>query len=222
MDTVISAYCSRVAEAGGLPVHLQREAPIDAILEHLDGVLIAGGGDVDPRRYGSTPGPMATVLDPDRDGHEIGLVREALARGVPVLGICRGVQVLNVALGGTLVAHLPRDSGQSHSFDLYPAHHPAHRVRLMPGTRLHEMLGGEAWVNSFHHQAVDRPGDGALVAATADDGVVEAIEITGADAIGVQWHPEMMLDPGPLFNWLVERARAVRGSRGLDGVTLVG
>lgn len=206
MDTAISAYAERIADAGGVPVHLVRAGAAERVLEAIDGLVVVGGGDVDPRRYGSTPGPMSTDIDPDRDQHEIDLITGALARGVPILAICRGCQVLNVALGGTLVRHLPADGGQSHSFLGYPAHHPAHRVTIRDGSRLHSLLGAETVVNSFHHQAVDRPGEGVLVSASADDGVTEAIEVAGADAIGVQWHPEMMHDRLTLFQWLVERA----------------
>lgn len=206
MDTVVDAYCERVAQAGGIPVHLVRRAPLADLLDRLDGLLIAGGGDVDPRRYGSTPGPHSTDLDPDRDRYEVELILGALDRGLAVLGICRGIQVLNVALGGTLVADLPRDSGQAHSFDRYPAHHPAHRVTVQRGSRVHAMIGESLWVNSFHHQAVAEPGTGVTVVARADDGVVEAIEVAGSDAIGVQWHPEMMREASPLFGWLVERS----------------
>lgn len=212
VDTAISAYAEKISEAGGVPVHLVRAGRAADALAAVHGLVIVGGGDVDPRRYGATPGPSSTDLDPGRDEHEIDLITGALARGVPILAICRGIQVLNVALGGTLLAHLAPDSGEAHSFLGYPPHHPVHRVSIRPDTQLHELLGPEAMVNSFHHQAVDRPGADVMVTATADDGVTEAVEVAGADVIGVQWHPEMMRDGGALFGWLTDRAVAYRSS----------
>lgn len=212
VDTAISAYAEKVAEAGGVPVHLVRAGRIADVLAAVHGLIIVGGGDVDPRRYGSTPGPASTDLDPERDEYEIELITGAIDRHIPILAICRGIQVLNVARGGTLVPHLAPDAGQAHSFHGYPPHHPAHRVSIRPGTQLHDLLGPEAMVNSFHHQAVDRPGDGVTVTATADDGVTEAVEIPGANVIGVQWHPEMMFDRLALFSWLIERAAGYRAS----------
>lgn len=211
VDTAIAAYAEHVAAAGGIPIHVPRSAEPNAVTDRLDGLVIAGGGDVDPRRYGATPGPSATTLDPDRDEHEVTLIRCARARQLPVLAICRGIQVLNVALGGTLVAHLPSDSGQAHSFLHYPVHHQAHRVTLKDGSRLAGIFGIETWTNSLHHQAIDAPGDGLTVVGVADDGVIEAVEIRGEDVIGVQWHPEMMNEAhNALFSWLVERASGRR------------
>lgn len=215
VDTSIAAYGESIAAAGGIPVHVTRISGSVDILDRLDGLVIAGGSDIDPRRYGSTPGPGATTVDPDRDEHEILLTRSAIERGLPFLGICRGMQVLNVARGGTLVSHLPPDVGEAHSFIGYPGHSPAHRVVFRRGSQLHRIYGDEVGVNSFHHQAVRETGAGLVVSAQADDGVIEAIEMEGADVLAVQWHPELMPDSAPLFSWLIARAMS-RDARGLD------
>lgn len=208
-DVFVTAYAECVAAAGGVPVWLSREANPDELPSALDGVLIAGGQDVDPRRYGSAPGPRSTILDPARDEFEIALVRAAIATDLPVLGICRGMQLLNVALGGSLADDLEHGLGESHGFLGYPAWHRTHDVDLASGSRLAELLGPTVTVNSYHHQAVDQPGDGLVVAGRARDGVVEAIELPGADVIGVQWHPEMLREPDPIFDWLIDRCSAL-------------
>ncbi len=170
-------------------------------LGRCDALVLTGGGDVDPRMYGGT-GSHSTLyeISEERDRFEADLVKSSLDLGIPLLGICRGMQLANVALGGTLIT------------DLEEAGHPAHRtvngvkcrheVRLEAGSALAARLGVErAWVTSSHHQAVDRIGSGLKPAARSDDGVVEALELTGPDgglrAILVQWHPERM-DAAPL------------------------
>ena len=205
-DLHVVDYGESIAAAGGVPVLLTRDADPVALAARLDGVVIAGGEDVDPRRYGSAPGPRMTLLDPGRDEFEIALVLAALDAGLPVLGICRGAQVINVALGGTLVADLPADEGEGHSFLGYPPAHRSHAVRIAPGSTLAELYGPLAHVNSYHHQAVAEPGDGLVVTARAPDDVIEAVELPGADLLGVQWHPELLSKPDPVFRWLVERA----------------
>lgn len=217
VDTAIAAYADSIAAAGGIPVHVTRSSGATDVLDRLDGLVLAGGNDIDPRRYGGTPGPGATVLDPDRDEHEISLARSALARALPLLGICRGLQVINVAQGGTLTAHLPPDTGEAHSFAGYPGHVPAHRVAVEPGTILHRIYGDSVRVNSFHHQAAREPGAGLVISGRADDGVIEALEMRGTDdVIAVQWHPELLSDSAALFAWLIDRARgrAVYAGRG--------
>lgn len=205
-DTFITDYARSVARAGAVPVLLTREADPQDLPARLDGVVIAGGQDVDPRRYGSVPGPRSTALDPERDEFEIALVRAAIAAEIPLLGICRGAQVLNVALGGTLVDDLPAGAGEAHSFLGYPAGHRSHGVRVLPGTELRGVVGPELRVNSFHHQCVAELGVGLAVAAVAADGVIEAVELPGADVLGVQWHPEMLPGIDPLFLWLSDRS----------------
>lgn len=207
IDICISAYSESVARAGGVPVHVTRGSGATELLDRLDGLVLAGGSDIDPRHYGSAPGPGSTALDPERDDHEIRLTLTAMAMGLPLLGICRGMQVMNVALGGTLVPHLAPDAGEAHSFTGYPADHPAHRVAFVPGSQLYEIFGEETRVNSFHHQAVLDLGDGLIATGRADDGVIEAVEVPDAGALGVQWHPELMPQVAArLFSWLIDRA----------------
>jgi putative glutamine amidotransferase len=205
-DLFVVKYSEAVAAAGGLPVLIPREAEPSALVPRLDAILIAGGQDIDPRRYGGVPGPRSTVLDPERDAFEIALVRTAVQTGTPVLGICRGAQLINVALGGTLVVDLPAGTGESHSFLGYPAGHRSHPVITIPGTTVAALYGPRAQVNSYHHQAVAATGSGLVASAVAPDDVIEAIELPGADVIGVQWHPEMLEGSEPVFDWLVQRA----------------
>jgi putative glutamine amidotransferase len=207
VDLHHTPYTEAIAAAGGTPVQLAREARALDLLHHLDGLVVAGGEDVDPRRYGSRPGLHTTHLDPGRDAFELELVEGALALGVPLLGICRGCQVMNVARGGTLVDHLPLDQGEAHGQLVYPLHARVHGLRLVPGELAAALLADDVQVNSFHHQAIDRLGDGVVAIAFAADGVCEAIRI-GACALGVQWHPEYLREqPDPVFDWLVEQAR---------------
>jgi putative glutamine amidotransferase len=211
-DVFITAYAEAVAQAGGLPVWLSREAdPID-VAAALDGLLIAGGQDVDPRLYGAVPTAASTLLDPARDRFEIDLVRAAVALDRPVLGICRGLQLINVAFGGTLHSDLAVGAGESHAFLGYPAWHRSHPVQLLPGSRLGEMLGSTVSVNSYHHQCVSRLGGELVAVALASDGVVEAVELRGAELLGVQWHPEMLREPDPVFGWLVNACYTLEDS----------
>ena len=208
VDLHHTPYAEAVAAAGGTPVHLPREARTLDLLSHLDGVVVAGGEDVDPRRYGARPGLHTTHLDPGRDAFELELIAGALELDVPLLGICRGCQLMNVARGGTLSGHLPLDAGEAHGQLVYPLHTRVHGLRLVPGELAAQLLAPDVQVNSFHHQAVDRLGDGVVAIAFAADEVCEAIRI-GARALGVQWHPEYLREqPDPVFTWLVEEARA--------------
>lgn len=199
------AYVEAVAAAGGLPLVVPILDPSDAaaVLASLDGIVFSGGGDVDPARYGEVPVPEVYGVDQARDGWEIELARVAR---IPVLGICRGAQVLNVAAGGTLVQHLPDH------LDWDRAHDIVHEVSVADGTRLRAVVGDDSiGVNTLHHQAIAEVGDGLRVVARDGDGVVEAIESTTADRhlIAVQWHPELLAGHtahAALFEWLVERA----------------
>ncbi|UCR90443.1 gamma-glutamyl-gamma-aminobutyrate hydrolase family protein [Mycetocola spongiae] len=205
LDIYMSEYGTSVAGAGGLPILIPLGSPGAEIVEHLDGLLISGGQDVDPRRYGQSPDPHVEVIDPERDDLEFSLVAAALAAGIPILGICRGHQLLNVALGGTLIQHLSGGEGEAHATSAYPRNHRTHRVDILEDSISHGLYGDSQMVNSFHHQAVDVPGEGLVVTARAPDGVVEAIELIGSPVMGVQWHPET-LGADPIFGWLVAEA----------------
>ena len=191
-------YLQAIERAGAVPVVLPPcVSDLESLIARLDGVCLSGGPDLDPEAYGDRDrhaelGPT----EPSLDAFELALARAALERDMPVLGICRGAQALNVACGGTLHQHLP-------GHRQYEAGcRPTHEVEVLAGTRLAALIGaGGHAVNSFHHQAVDRVGRGLRVCARATDGTVEAIEGPGF-AIGVQWHAETLAD-GRLFTALV-------------------
>lgn len=205
LEAYLSEYATSVLRAGGLPVHLPMDAEPDELMGRLDGVVIAGGDDIDPRRYGQTPGPFTPLIDPQRDDFESGLIVSAIERAVPVLGVCRGAQLINVVRGGTLHQHLAPGEGESHGSYAYPRAHRAHEVRTAADSVVHQIYGESFRVNSFHHQAVDAPGSGVIVTGWAPDGVVEAIELEGLPVVGVQWHPETF-GGDPVFDWLVDRS----------------
>lgn len=185
-EAKIGPYEAALRDVGIEPVRITPGAsrPLDS----ADGLVLTGGTDVNPLLYGEARVRETQAPDDERDGFETRLLQHALAAGVPVLAICRGMQLFNVVHGGTLIQHLPE--GGLHQVKQKDA--VAHRVRVAAGTRLASILGeGEHGVNSRHHQAVNRPGDGLIVAAVAEDGVIEALEKPGDSfAIAVQWHPE--------------------------------
>ncbi|MDQ7850137.1 MAG: gamma-glutamyl-gamma-aminobutyrate hydrolase family protein [Armatimonadota bacterium] len=197
----LNRYQEAITAAGGRPILITPQTGA-AGARDIDGLVLAGGPDVHPERYGQAIDPRAASsleVVVERDALELDLIREALDRQIPVLGICRGIQVLNVALGGTLVQDLalagvdPRGHDQSGRLEDWQA---AHQVQVKPGSRLHRILRKtQVPVNSFHHQAVDRPAAGTVVVARAPDGVIEALEASGHQfVLGVQWHPERMWD----------------------------
>lgn len=207
IDLHHAPYAHAVAAAGGTPVQIPREVEPAALLERLDAIVLSGGEDVDPRRYGHRPGTHTTQLDPERDALELELIEVALEIDLPLLAICRGCQLLNVARGGTLVAHLPLDEGEAHGQLAYPLHARVHGLEVVAGGPLDGLLDADVQVNSFHHQAVAELGNGVAAAAHAPDGVLEAIAV-GRRALGVQWHPEYLREqPDPIFAWLVDEAR---------------
>lgn len=192
-----AAYVAALEAAGAVTVLLPPQEPglAPQTLARLDGLLLAGGGDLDPSLYGEEPLPGLGRLDPPRDAWEMALCRGALAYGLPLLAICRGIQVLNVAAGGSLYQDIPSQLPGSwkHSQDA-PRWHPTHEVQVTPGSRLAALVGeGPCRVNTFHHQAVKAVAPGFRPVAVARDGVVEALEGPGDGfCLGVQWHPEGM------------------------------
>ncbi|GAA2839283.1 gamma-glutamyl-gamma-aminobutyrate hydrolase family protein [Kitasatospora paracochleata] len=202
---VPQTYVDAVARAGGIPVLLPPQAGgAERLAATLDGLVLAGGSDLDPARYGAEPHPRTGPPHRARDDWESALLTAALAADLPVLGVCRGMQLLNVALGGDLVQHLPDDSHQH-----VPARFVATAVRAADGSRLAGILGRSAKVNCYHHQAVGRLGDGLLPTAWSEDGTVEALELPGRRfVLGVQWHPETDPEDLRLFRALATAATA--------------
>jgi anthranilate synthase component 2/putative glutamine amidotransferase len=204
---VPAAYTASVARAGGMPVAIP---PLDGsteLLDLLDGLVFTGGSDLDPELYGQRPQPETTGIHDQRDRAEMALIREALVRDMPVLGICRGMQLLNVALGGDLIQHLGSETHKGP-----PGRYTFHDVTVEPGTRLGEVLGAGTRTHSCHHQAPQRLGAGLRVSARAEDGTVEAVEQPSARfALGVLWHPEEdEVGGAPLFRELVVQATTYR------------
>jgi len=203
-------YPDLMAEAGCVPVLLPPQPGIEDVVGRLDGLLLPGGGDLDPATYGARPHPETGRLSPARDAAELALARAAVDAGVPVLGICRGLQVLNTVLGGTLHQHLPDIVGHK-GHEPEPGVFGAEPARLEPGSQLAKVLGADAvTVPCHHHQAVDRLGVGLTVTARAQDGVIEAVELADHPfAVAVQWHAEERGGRAEsLFRALVDAARA--------------
>jgi putative glutamine amidotransferase len=221
------SYVTAIECAGGRPLLVPpSEQGVEETLDSLDGLLLSGGSDLDPALYGAEPHPETKpskwpgegesspghLYAPDRDRAELALLQAALARDMPVLAVCRGSQVLNVALGGDLVQHVPELVGHDRHKHT-PGVFADHDVELVPGTRVHDLLGDRAPVKSHHHQGIARLGEGLRESARADDGTIEAIEDPARRfALGVLWHPEEGEDAA-LFEALVEEARAYRRSR---------
>ncbi|PDW00080.1 gamma-glutamyl-gamma-aminobutyrate hydrolase family protein [Candidatus Chloroploca asiatica] len=217
-------YVDAVLKAGGAPLLIppvQDEHVLRTLYDQLDGLLLAGGGDLSPALYGAEPHEKLGLLDPLRDGAEMPLARWALAEGKPVFGICRGIQVLNVARGGTLYQDIPSELITDLQHDISYARedwtHMAHELHLAPDSQLAYLLGTEQLaINSLHHQAVRTIGAGLRPVGWAPDGVVEALEGTGeAFVLGVQCHPEALqahADPRwqAVFAAFVARCRATR------------
>jgi putative glutamine amidotransferase len=198
-------YVTHVEDAGGLAVILPpRTSEALDVLDRLDGLVIAGGADVDPGRYGEEPHPETLGLRPERDAGEFALLGEALRRDLPVLGVCRGMQVMAVHAGGRLIQHLPDKVGhQGHR--PAPGEYGSHGARFAAGSLVASLLGEAARVNSYHHQGVADAGT-LTVTGWADDGSVEAVEDPSRRfALGVQWHPEAA-DDNRLFAALAEAA----------------
>jgi putative glutamine amidotransferase len=196
--TLPDAYVEAVRGAGGLPVLLPPgEAQVDAVLDRLDGLVLSGGGDLDPARFGGGAHPSIYFVCEERDAFELALVRRALEREIPTLAICRGAQVLNVALGGDVHLHLEDVMGTAVRHRKSQDEHTHHPVRLDPASRLAAVFAADALaaIASWHHQAVDRLGSGLVPVAWAPDGTVEALELPDAPFLmAVQWHPELQIE----------------------------
>ncbi|MGW7438600.1 gamma-glutamyl-gamma-aminobutyrate hydrolase family protein [Streptomyces sp. NPDC054849] len=201
---VPTGYCELVQAAGGAAVLLPPDEPGSAaeVLSRVDGLVVAGGPDVDPAHYGAVRDPRTGAPATVRDHWELALIAAALEEDVPVLGICRGMQALNVALGGTLIQHIDGHLDTPGATSWHP-------VRPVPGTRYAALVPEQADVPTYHHQAVDRLGRGLVVSAHALDGTVEAIELPDPDrwVLGVQWHPERDKDTRVMAS-LIEAAMA--------------
>ena len=210
--TIGAGYVEAVAEAGGLPFLLPlkyTDGMLDEILERCDGILLSGGADLDAQFFGEPNYAFNGEISPYRDKLELALARRAVELSRPVLGICRGIQVLNVALGGTLYQDIQMQVGVvpplKHSQQA-PGWYPVHDIRIEPGSRIEESFGGQgARVNSYHHQAVKDTAPGLRVTSTAADGVIEAIEHPAHRfVVGVQWHPELMWQENRIYLRLFE------------------
>ncbi len=215
-----AAYVDALRLVGALAVLLPpgEEQPED-LLERLDGVVFGGGGDLDPELFEGERHPANYSICRERDAFELALMRAVLEREVPTLAICRGLQVLNVARGGSLLAHLPDARGDQVLHRTEDRHHTYHHVRLEPDSHLARVYAREELqVASWHHQAVERLGDGLRATAWAEDGTVEALDYRGVDWLfAVQWHPELQLEEDSLQRYLfrafVERAAARKEER---------
>ena len=217
--SVPASYVDAVRRAGGRPVLLPPgDADPEALLDDVEGVLLCGGGDIDPAHFGGASGHDAlysTCLE--RDTFELALVAHCLARQTPTLAICRGLQVLNVARGGDLHVHLPDVVGEAVAHRISRDQHTLHAVRIAEDSRLARLIGsGDVSVASWHHQAIARLGEGLRAVAWADDATIEAVEAEGCpELVAVQWHPELQVgEPDGrqlrLFENLIARARSAR------------
>ncbi len=217
------AYSRAVARAGATPLTIPLGLPDEVLAEllsRLDGVLFSGGGDVETSRYHGIDHPRVGEVDPDRDRVEILLTGQVILRGMPFLGICRGIQIVNVALGGTLYSDIADQHSGAVRHDCYPdipRDHLAHEVEIVAGSRLAQILGvTRVATNSLHHQAVSRLAHGLTAVAHTPDGIIEAFEIPDHPfGLAVQWHPEWMPDSLPmqaLFRSFTSAAARTRGA----------
>ena len=216
-DSFFTDFAGRITRAGGVPVMLPYDAEPESLCQWLSGVVITGGQDVHPRYWGGDESVVADIApesdpnahDANRDAFETAMVRAALDAGLPLLGVCRGLQVLNVTLGGTLVPDLPPGPVR-HLMETGPLSdgEPEHVVTFERGSLAHSVFGDALRTNSWHHQAVATTGRGLVVTGRTSDGVVESVELPGADVLGVQWHPEWMETPDGALEWLVRAASA--------------
>ena len=194
------AYITAIQKAGGIPVMIPvglNTHSLNTLLDRVDGLLFTGGGDIDPQRFDGESHPRVYGISPERDALEFFLIEAAMASGKPLLAICRGIQVLNVAFGGSLYTHIQDQIEQSLKHDWFPKFPRdklAHTVSLVCESKLQTIFGdSDIRVNSLHHQGISRVGQGLKATAFAPDGLVEGLEVEGAEfALGVQWHPECL------------------------------
>jgi len=215
-ETIPEMYLDLVRQAGAIPVVLPVHGDFRAeLLDRLDGIVLTGGGDVNPTEYQRERSPRTDGVDPQRDRFELELTRAAVGRDTPVLAICRGAQVLNVALGGTLIQDIAAEApGAEEHWVPERWDQAAHPVRFDPASRLGRLFGEHAAVNSMHHQALDRLGSGLAAVGRSPDGLIEAVEAPERHfLVGVQWHPECLGRRHPgfrLFQALSDAAQEVR------------
>lgn len=203
VDLYYADYARAIIEAGGLPVHIPLDVDPAAIASRLDGLVLSGGADIGPDRYGAAAETDAFTPEPERDAFELALLDLAVERSTPTLGICRGLQMINIHAGGTLHQDVPAHAGFAE-----PPETEWHGVSIEPESALGAIYGSTRSVNSLHHQTVDRLGADLRVTARSDDDTVEGLEHTSLPIVAVQWHPEMMTSRSddPIFRWIVERA----------------
>jgi putative glutamine amidotransferase len=206
-DLHFTEYPAAVTRAGGIAVELTRDAPVRECLARLDGVIVSGGADVDPAKFGAPPDPKAGPFEPDRDDWELRVIAAAIELDVPLLGICRGAQLLQVHFGGNLNQHVDRSFGDGHPRFDEDRSKVCHSVRTLPGTLAERLYATETMVNSLHHQTIDTPAVPLVASGASPDGTIEVLELPGKEVFAVQWHPEMLLDVvDPSLLWLVEAA----------------
>jgi putative glutamine amidotransferase len=216
LHSITEAYVRAVSSAGGIPVLIPLGLPeetLDQLLKRLDGILFSGGGDVQPERYGSTAHPLVDDVDDDRDRVEIHLLQRTVQQGLPFMGICRGLQLINVAFGGTLFEDIldqRPDSLKHRYYPDWPRNYLAHDVQLEETSRLRRVLGAPSMpVNSLHHQGIRQLAAPLQAAAYATDGLIEAFELAQYPfGLAVQWHPEWLQEHLPMQSLFREFVRA--------------
>lgn len=203
-DRFFCSYIRAVIEADGIPVLIPLESRCDELVDKLDGVIFSGGADIAPGLYGQSPHPKLGEVQDERDNLELTLAKEVIKAKKPALGICRGLQLFNVATGGTLHQHI-----DGHSAMLYPPEGQDHLVHFDKGSRLAELYGESHKVNSLHHQSIDKLGDGFKICGRISSGSIEAIEHEELPVLAVQWHPELLEQRAtdPIFRWLINTAK---------------
>ena len=203
---ISEAYVQAVSQAGGIPVSIPlgiSGSQIQDLLSRLDGILLSGGGDIDPDRFGADPHPKVNFIDKDRDRVEIQLIQDAIQQEIPFLGICRGIQTLNVALGGTLYTHISDqhpDAIHHAQIEGHPKDYLSHEIQIKPETKISSCMGqSNLKVNSMHHQGIHQLASGLVATAYAPDGLIEAVELEAYGfGLAVQWHPEWLTAHTPI------------------------